>query len=136
MGMTKPPHKGGAADLRPVSPHLQIYRWQWTMALSITHRLTGLYISVGIVFLCLKIIVLGFFEAEHFAMLTQLSDGKVFLVFKAFFVWCLLYHMLNGVRHLFWDTGRGLGLRTAALSGYTSALLSLLLTALYWRYWF
>ncbi len=105
------------------------------MALSIIHRLTGLYISVGIVFLCTKIIVLGFGDANDFAMFTQFNSLKAFLVLKAFFIWCLIYHMLNGVRHLFWDTGRGLGLKAAALSGYTSALFSLLLAVLYWCYW-
>ena len=135
MSKTKPPHKGGTTDLRPVSPHLQIYRWQWTMALSITHRLTGLTISAGIVFLCMKIIVLSFGDANHFAMFTQFSSLRAFLVLKAFFIWCLLYHMLNGVRHLVWDTGRGLSLRASAFSGYTTALFSLLLAALYWNYW-
>ena len=135
MAMAKPPHKGGATDLRPVSPHLQIYRWQWTMALSITHRLTGLCVSAGIVFLCVKIIVLGFGGAEVFAVLWHFSSTKAFVVLKAFFIWCLLYHMLNGVRHLVWDAGRGLGLKASALSGYTSALLSILLAVLYWRYW-
>ncbi len=106
------------------------------MALSITHRLTGLYISVGIVVLCFGIIVLGFLEIEHFALFEQLFSIKAFVFFKIVFVWCLLYHMLNGVRHLVWDTGRGLELRAAALSGYTTALFSLLLAVLYWHYWF
>ena len=105
------------------------------MALSIIHRLTGLFISLGICFLCVKIIVLSFGKAENFSMFVQLASFGVFPILKAFFVWCLIYHMLNGVRHLCWDTGRGLGLRAAALSGYSTMLLSLLLTALYLRYW-
>ncbi len=121
--------------MRPVSPHLQIYRWQWTMTFSIVHRLTGLYISAGIVFLCCKIIVLGFLGAEYFSMFTQFSSVEVFPYFKMFFVWCLIYHMLNGVRHLVWDTVRGLGLKVASISGYATAVSSLLLTWLYWNYW-
>ena len=128
-------HKDTTADKRPVSPHLQIYRWQWTMVLSIAHRLTGLYLCVGVVFLSVKIVILSFFDADSFGFLMHLAVSRAFFVLKVIFIWCLLYHMLNGVRHLFWDTGRGLGLRAAALSGYTTVLFSLLLVVLYLRYW-
>ncbi len=120
------------AQARPMSPHLQIYRWQWTMVFSIAHRLTGLYISAGIVFLSAKLIALAFAGADNFARFTMVAQHPFFLVLKIIFTWCLLYHMLNGVRHLLWDTGVLLGLGGARASGYLVFLLSLIFNTLYW----
>ena len=117
---------------RPTSPHLQIYRWQWTMVFSITHRLTGLYISAGMVFLSFKLLTLAFGDAGHFTYIVMFGHHPFFFAMKVIFTWTLLYHMLNGVRHLVWDSGAMLGLVSARASGYIVALLSVVFNLLYW----
>ncbi len=117
---------------RPTSPHLQIYRWQWTMLFSIVHRATGLYISAGIVFLSFKLLTLAFGDAEYFSYIVMFGHQPIFTVMKVVFTWCLIYHMLNGVRHLVWDSGAMLGLVPARASGYIVAVLSIVLNLLYW----
>ena len=117
---------------RPTSPHLQIYSWQWTMVFSITHRLTGLFISVGMVFLSFKLLLLAFGGAESFAYIGIFSRQPFFFALKIFFTWSLLFHMLNGVRHLIWDGGAMLSLGLARASGYSMFLLSIVLNTLYW----
>lgn len=120
-----------AAPQRPLSPHLQIYRWQWTMALSILHRVTGVALAAGTLLLLYWLLAAAagpeaFAEAE--ACLGSWI-GRALL-----FGWtlALYYHLANGIRHLFWDLGRGFDLKTA----YGSALLSLaaavILTLLTW----
>jgi succinate dehydrogenase / fumarate reductase cytochrome b subunit len=118
---------------RPLSPHLQIYKWQWTMTLSILHRITGIVLTVGTLLLVYWLVAAAAGPAE-FAQAQALIDhwiGRLLL-----FGWslALFYHLFSGIRHLVWDTGRGFELRTAATSGYIVVLLSLVVTALVWLY--
>jgi succinate dehydrogenase / fumarate reductase, cytochrome b subunit len=120
-----------SADNRPLSPHLQIYRFRWTMALSITHRITGVFLSLGTVFL---VYWLGALAAgpESFAQANELAasaPGRVLLL-----AWTLAfyYHLANGVRHLFWDAGYGFELKLARLSGYAVVAATILLTLVTW----
>jgi len=116
---------------RPLSPHLQIYRWQLTMALSILHRVTGFGLALGAVIITwwLLAAISGEPAFMQFHDIARHPFGK-FALFC--WVWSFAYHFLNGIRHLVWDTGRWLDLKGAYASGYAVFFGSLLLSALIW----
>lgn len=118
-----------ASPDRPLSPHLQIYRWQWTMALSILHRVTGVALTAGALGLVWWLLALAGSPEQH----RQFADvaGSTFgLVVAIGFLACLAYHFFNGVRHLLWDTGWGLDLPTAYRTALAVIVLSVLSIAL------
>jgi len=112
---------------RPLSPHLQIYRWQIGNTLSILHRLTGIALALGLVALVYWLISLAGGEAAYAAALRVLwsPPGILFLVGWTF---SFLYHLLNGLRHLFWDAGYGFERTQRHLSGWIAVAGALLLT--------
>ena len=112
----------------PVSPHLQIYKWQLTMILSITHRGTGVFLSLGSLLLCywLLSIAAGPEVYSDFAFHASAWYGQLLLLAFAF---SLYFHLCNGIRHLFWDAGLGLEIDTTYKSGYAVILVSIFLTA-------
>ena len=112
---------------RPLSPHLQIYRWQIGNTLSIMHRLTGIALALGLVALVYWLISLAGGEAAYAAALRVLwsPPGILFLVGWTF---SFLYHLLNGLRHLFWDAGYGFERTQRHLSGCIAVAGALLLT--------
>jgi succinate dehydrogenase / fumarate reductase cytochrome b subunit len=112
---------------RPLSPHLQIYRWQIGNTLSILHRLTGIALAVGFAALCGWLISLAAGMAAYGAAMRVFSSapGIVFLVGWTF---SFLYHLLNGVRHLFWDAGYGFERDRRHLSGWIAVVGAAVLT--------
>lgn len=120
-----------ARSARPLSPHLQIYRWQYTMALSILHRATGCTLSVGLVlFVYWLLAIAGGPQAYERALAVFAYPlTRVALVGFSF---AFFYHLLNGVRHLAWDTGHGLERRSARASGWVAFLGAIACTALFW----
>jgi succinate dehydrogenase / fumarate reductase, cytochrome b subunit len=92
---------------RPLSPHLQIYRWSWTMTMSIFHRATGSALYIGSALFAIWLVALasgpGAYEAVQWFFGSPLG-----LVIMFGYSWVLLHHMLGGVRHLVWDYGYGL----------------------------
>jgi succinate dehydrogenase / fumarate reductase cytochrome b subunit len=115
----------------PLSPHLQIYRWQLTMITSITHRATGMFLSAGALVLCYWVFCVASGPARYQQLMDILysGPGRVFLllVLLSFY-----YHLCNGIRHLFWDAVLGFELRTSYLSGYAALAATFVLTALTW----
>ena len=111
---------------RPLSPHLQIYRWPVTMATSITHRATGIALSVGTLVVAWWLIAtaMGPDYVQTFQTLAATPLGQIVLFG---FVWSLAYHLLNGIRHLAWDVGYGFSVPTANVTGVTVFALSILL---------
>jgi succinate dehydrogenase / fumarate reductase cytochrome b subunit len=91
---------------RPLSPHLQVYRWQITSVISILHRLTGLGLGIGAGVLTWWLVA-GATSADAFAIVQHFlgSPFGLFLMFG--WTLCLFFHLLNGIRHLAWDLGRG-----------------------------
>lgn len=89
---------------RPLSPHLQIYRLPLTVILSITHRVTGVLLSIGLVFLAVGLMAVAEGEDQfaRFQAAVSSMPGKVML-----WAWLLslFFHFSHGVRHLIWDTG-------------------------------
>ena len=116
---------------RPMSPHLQVYKWQLSSLLSITHRLTSIINLAGISLFAVWICMLFFGENIYiyFETFAKTFIGKfIFIGFS----WSFSYHLLNGVRHLFWDMGYGYELKVANLSGIIVLVLSFVLTFLVW----
>jgi len=116
---------------RPLSPHLQVYKWQLSSLLSITHRLTSIINTAGISLICFWIISLHMGEDcyKYFLIFSSSFLGKFILVG---FTWSFCYHMLNGLRHLFWDLGYGYEIKIANLSGIIVLISSFLLTVTLW----
>ncbi len=115
----------------PLSPHLQVYKWQLSSLLSITHRMTSVFNLAGLSFLALWIFFLFFGKDTffYFEMFSSMFIGKFIFVG---ITWSFSYHLLNGIRHLFWDMGYGYDIKTANLSGLTVLLSSFILTSLVW----
>ena len=90
---------------RPISPHLQIYRLPLTGLISISHRLTGVLLSIGLLGLVFIVwqITLG---EEHFTHLQAILNTTSSRILLVGFVYALLFHLCHGVRHLIWDAGR------------------------------
>lgn len=112
---------------RPLSPHLQIYRPQLTAVLSIFHRMTGVGLTLGAV-LVVWWLMAAATSPGYFAVVDGLLTSWLGYLVLLGMTWALAYHMLNGIRHLVWDTGRGLGLSVARTSGWLVALASVALT--------
>ena len=112
---------------RPLSPHLQVYKPQLTSVLSITHRGTGVFLSLGALVLTYWLVSLAVSEKlfNSFHLHTTFWYGKLFLIG---FVFSLYYHLANGIRHLFWDIGLGLEISTTYKSGYFTIFISTVLT--------
>jgi succinate dehydrogenase / fumarate reductase, cytochrome b subunit len=92
---------------RPLSPHVFIYRFGYTMSLSILHRFTGLALSVGFMLLALWLTTLSLGEAAY-QWLTSGVVGVLLRIGLALWLLAFLYHFANGIRHLCWDAGLGL----------------------------
>ncbi len=116
---------------RPLSPHLGIYRWQLTMALSILHRASGVFLSMGAVLLVAVLAAIAS-GSSHFEMLQHWLSHPVGLVLLFGWTLALYLHLANGVRHLIWDAGKGLEKNTANQSGIWVLLFAVLATAATW----
>jgi succinate dehydrogenase / fumarate reductase cytochrome b subunit len=116
---------------RPLSPHLGIYRMQITLLMSILHRITGGALYVGTVLLAAWLISAAMGERTYTTVNALFGHpiGKLVLFG---YTWAVFHHMLGGMRHLLWDTGRGLMPRTANILGWLTILGSLSLTAALW----
>lgn len=93
---------------RPLSPHLQIYRLTLTMAMSIFHRFTGAALYVGTVLVAWWLIAASS-GPNAYAGVQWFMGSFLGLLILLGYTWVLIHHMLGGVRHLIWDTGRGFG---------------------------
>lgn len=102
---------------RPTSPHLQIYRWQIGNTLSIVHRLTGIALAFGLLALCYWLVSLAGGE-QSYAAAAKVFAGPVGLLGLVGWTFAFFYHLLNGVRHLFWDVGRGFERTQRRASGW------------------
>ena len=115
----------------PLSPHLQIYRWQISSLISIIHRITGILNFLGLIFISVWISSAGISENsfEYFSVFLKSFNGRFILIG---FTWSMSYHLLSGIRHLFWDLGYGYEIKAANFSGILVILSSLILTIVLW----
>ena len=116
---------------RPLSPHLQVYRPQITSMLSILHRMTGVALAAGALFLTYWLTSAAYgpeaFERTHAFLGTVF--GRLLLLG---FTFAFFYHLCNGVRHLFWDAGKGYEIGSVRASGMVVLVASACLTLLSW----
>ena len=86
----------------PLSPHLQIYKWQISSLLSIKHRISGVINLVALILIFFWLIVLSFGETNYELFLLTINSffGKFILIG---FTWSMIFHLLSGIRHLAWD---------------------------------
>lgn len=116
---------------RPLSPFMPLYRWQYTMALSILHRVTGCALSVGLALLVYWLVAAAT-GVEAYAK-AQAFFAHPFIRFSLIaFSFSFFYHLLNGVRHLSWDVGHGFEKKIARASGWVAFLGAVALTAFFW----
>jgi succinate dehydrogenase / fumarate reductase, cytochrome b subunit len=120
-----------AHDNRPLSPDIQIYRPQLTSVLSISHRITGIALSVGAALLVFWLLAAAAGPRAYSAVQGFLhsSIGHILLFGWTF---SLFFHLCNGIRHLVWDAGYGFELRTIYASGWSVVAASALLTVATW----
>lgn len=116
-----------ATDNRPLSPHLQIYKPQLTSVLSITHRGTGVFLTIGAFFLTYWLLTLAG-DPEHFAKLQEHLSSWYGTYLLYAFVFSLYFHLCNGIRHLFWDIGLGLDIDITYKTGYVVIVASIIFT--------
>ena len=114
---------------RPLSPHLGVYKFTYTMTLSILHRITGVASSVGFMVFAWWLMALSSGQEAYAAAMRCLSSPVAKLLLAGF-TFSFVYHFCNGIRHMVWDTGRGLERAQARRSGMFVIVVSLLLTAL------
>ena len=115
----------------PLSPHLQIYKWQISSLLSITHRIVGVINILAITLICIWTLSLLLGESSY-------EITKIFL--KSFFgkfiivslCWTFSFHILNEIRHLIWDMGYGFDLKVAKITGVLAFFGSFVLTILFY----
>ena len=112
---------------RPLSPHLQIYKPQLTSVLSISHRFTGVILSL-FAFLIPFILVFISFGSEYYDLFLKFIDHIIIKIILAGTMFSLVYHLSNGIRHLLWDIGIGLSIRNSYMSGYVVVLISISVT--------
>ncbi|WP_339872558.1 succinate dehydrogenase, cytochrome b556 subunit [uncultured Brevundimonas sp.] len=144
--MTSPPTASGDARSdrpvlqpngrpRPLSPHLQVWRWHVTMAASILHRISGSALSAGAVLVGIWLLALAF-GPEAYATFTGLSASPLGLLVWFGLTLALTYHLASGIRHLVWDAGKGLDPKTASLLSSLSIWLGLLVGVAFWVWLF
>ena len=114
---------------RPLSPHLTIYRPQMTSISSIFVRITGNALLVSTLLLIWWLLAVSS-SAAAFAVADYVITSWFGDIVMVLSLWALWYHTLGGVRHLIWDTGRGLELKSAERMGWMMIIGSLVLTAL------
>tara|TARA_B100000674_G_C37395490_1_gene713850 strand:- start:136 stop:561 length:426 start_codon:yes stop_codon:yes gene_type:complete len=115
----------------PLSPHLQIYKWQISSLLSITHRIVGVINFFAITLICLWSISLLAGQSNY--QLVQIFFKTIFGKFLAISLcWTFSFHILNEIRHLAWDAGFGFDLKTAKITGVLTFFGSLILTILFY----
>jgi succinate dehydrogenase / fumarate reductase cytochrome b subunit len=129
MAEAKP--AAGGARARPLSPHLQVYRMTVSMLMSGLHRITGLALYFGSALLAWWLIAAAS-GPKYFSFVNDILGsipGKLVLLG---YTWALLHHMIGGLRHFIWDTGKGFELKTVDLMSWLTIIVSLLLTLAVW----
>jgi succinate dehydrogenase / fumarate reductase, cytochrome b subunit len=119
-----------APAARPLSPHLQIYRWTWTMAMSIFHRVTGSALYVGTALVAWLVSMAS--GPRAYEVVGGLFNSILGRLVLFGYTWALMHHMLGGVRHLVWDFGHGMEPGTRMNMARFTLVGSVILTILIW----
>ena len=116
---------------RPVSPHLQVYRPQISSMLSIAHRVSGVALGVGSLFLICWLTALAT-GPEAYEAVQAFAGSIIGLLLMLGFTGAINYHLLNGIRHLFWDAGKGFSIPVMNRTGWAVLIGAIALTAIEW----
>lgn len=118
---------------RPLSPHLSIYARQINMVMSIVHRLTGSALYLGTLLLAAWLIAVAMGE-KPFALVNAVFGHPIGKLILFGYTWALVHHMLGGMRHLVWDTGRGLQIWQVNVLCWLTILGSIVVTLALWAF--
>lgn len=121
----------GGVGARPLSPHLQIYSPLINMVMSIFHRITGAALYFGTILLAWWLIAAATGPA-YFEFVNGLFGTWIGRLVLFGYTWALIHHMLGGIRHLIWDTGRGFDLVTVDRMAWGSIIGSVIITCAIW----
>ncbi|MBI1274675.1 succinate dehydrogenase, cytochrome b556 subunit [bacterium] len=125
------PSTSAGKSPRPLSPHIGIYRWQISMTLSILHRISGVALAVGLIPLTIWLWSAAYSPDCYNNLVAAFAHpvGRLCLL-----GWTLAfyYHLCNGIRHLFWDAGKGFSIPVMTKSGVAAVLVALLMTIGTW----
>ncbi len=116
---------------RPLSPHLQVYKFRITMAVSILQRITGSGLAVGLLVFTYWLAAAAYGPDAYATALALLTSWIGYLLLLGFTV-ALYFHLCNGIRHLFWDIGWGYEMETTTASSVAIIVGTVVLTALTW----
>ena len=124
-------YKSNMENNNPLSPHLQIYKWQISSLLSITHRIVGVVNFFAIVLICIWAMLITFDENNYSIIYIILNStfGKFLAISLC---WTFSFHILNELRHLAWDAGYGFDLKIAKITGIITFIGSFVLTILFY----
>jgi succinate dehydrogenase / fumarate reductase cytochrome b subunit len=115
---------------RPLSPHLQVYRMTITMAMSIVHRITGAGLYIGTILFIWWLFAAS--SPRNFETINGFLGSWFGRLILFGYTWALLHHLLGGVRHLIWDTGRGMGPGEREFIAWATLVGSITLTVIVW----
>ena len=115
----------------PLSPHLQIYKWQISSLLSITHRIVGVVNFFAIILICLWT-ALVIFGQSNYTIINIILNSNFGKFLSISLCWTFSFHILNELRHLFWDVGYGFDLKVAKVTGILAFIGSFFLTILFY----
>lgn len=118
---------------RPLSPHLQIYQLPLTALLSITHRITGVLLAVGLLFFGYSLISITQGSQTYNLMQMQLNSGLGKILLWGF-IYALFFHLCHGIRHLIWDLGKGFAKDRMNYYALLELVSSVNLTLIAWIY--
>ena len=119
------------AKSRPLSPHLSVSKFRITSTLSILHRITGVLMSLGAVALVWWLFAVAS-GPEAYAAFAAVAGSIVGKLAIAGWLFTFFYHLCNGIRHLFWDVGKGFEMAQARASGWAVVTVSVLATLVAW----
>lgn len=116
---------------RPLSPHLQVYRLPITARLSILHRATGVALSLGALYL-VAWVVFASASPGTYAKFQAFNASIIGRIVLGGWLFCLFYHLCNGIRHLFWDAGIGFEIKEAERASYIVIAVAVVATVVSW----
>ena len=122
----------GNTDTRPLSPHLQVWRWHPTMLSSILHRVSGIGNYLGAIALTIWLVLLATAAEGAVEILTTGSLAWLTRIGLILLTWSASYHFLNGLRHLIWDAGKGFDPKGSNQRSVIIIALSFVLPAVIW----
>ena len=116
---------------RPLSPHIQIYRWHVSSLVSISHRITGIINIIAITLICLWVSLI-FISEKNYEMINLFLSSKIGKFFILGLTWSFSFQILSEIRHLIMDLGYGFELKTSKITGLLVMFCSLILTVIFY----